>query len=67
MQEYLNLVDWKGLELTSTEKRCKTSVKKFERSQTVLPEWIELKEALAKIQAERGNQTSDDRGSDDMT
>jgi len=28
---------------------------------------IELKEALAKFQAERGNATSDDKGSDDMT
>jgi len=35
MQEYLNLVDWKGLELLSTERRCKASVKKFERSPTV--------------------------------
>ena len=60
MQEYLNLVDWKGLEL-------KASVKKFERSPTVLAQWIELKETLAKFQAERGNQTSDDKGSDDMT
>jgi len=31
------------------------SVKKFERSPTVLAEWIELKENLAKFQAERGN------------
>jgi len=67
MQEYLNLVDWKGLELLSTEKRCKASVKKFERSPTVLAEWIELKETLAKFQAESGNETSDDKGSDDMT
>jgi len=67
MQEYLNLVDWKVLELPSTEKRCRTSVKKFERSQTVLAEWIELKETLAKFQAERGDETSDDKGSDDMT
>jgi len=67
MQEYLNLVDWKGFELTSTEKRCKASVKKFERSPTVLAEWIELKETLAKFQAERGNETSDDKGSNDMT
>jgi len=43
MQEYLNLVDWKGLELPFTEKRCKASVKKFERSPTLLAEWIELK------------------------
>jgi len=55
MQEYLNLVDCKGLELPSTEKRCKASVKKFERSPTVLAECIELKETLAKFQAERGD------------
>jgi len=67
MQEYLNLVDWKGLELQSTQRRCKASAKKFERSPTVLAEWIEPKETLAKFQAERGNETSDDKGSDDMT
>ena len=49
MQEYLNLVDWKGLELPSTEKRSKASVKKFERSPTVLSQCIELKETLAKF------------------
>jgi len=38
MQEYLNLVDWKGLELPSTERRCKASVNKFERFPTVLAE-----------------------------
>jgi len=63
MQEYLNLVDWKG----PTEKRCKASVKKFKRSPSVLAEWIEMKETLAKSQAERGNETSDDKGSDDIT
>ena len=57
----------KGLELLSTERRCKASVKKFERSPTVLAEWIELKETLAKFQAERGKETSEDTGSDDMT
>jgi len=67
MQEYLNLVDWKGLEVPSTERRCKPSVMKFERSPTVLAEWVELKETLAKFQAKRGNETSDDKGSDDMT
>jgi len=67
MQEYLNLVIWKGLETPSTERRCKVSAKKFERSPTVLAEWIELKETLAKFQAERGNETSDDKGSNDMT
>jgi len=67
MQENLNLVDWKGLELPSPEKRCKASVRIFERSPTVLAEWIELKETLAKFQAERGNDTSDDKGFDDMT
>ena len=53
--------------LPSTEKRCKASVKKFEHSPTVLAEWIEVKETLAKSQAERGNETSDDKGSNDMT
>jgi len=43
MQEYLNLMDWKGLELPSTDKRGKAIVKKFERSSTMLAEWIELK------------------------
>jgi len=52
MQEYLNLVNWKGLELPSTERRCKAIVKKFERYPTVLAKWIELKEILAKFQAE---------------
>jgi len=33
----------------------------------VLAEWIKLKETLAKFQADRGNETSDDKGSDDMT
>ena len=32
-----------------------------------MAEWIELKETLATFQAERGNETSDDKGSDDMT
>jgi len=32
-----------------------------------LAEWIELIQALTKFQAERGNETSDDKGSDDMT
>ena len=38
VQEYLNLVDWKGLGLPTTEKGCKASVKKFERCPTVLAE-----------------------------
>ena len=67
MQEYLNLVDWKGLGLPSIEKWCKVSVKKFERFPTVVAEWIKLKETLAKFQAEGGNETSDNKGSDDMT
>ena len=55
-----------GLELPSTERRCKASAKKFERSPTVLAERIELKETLVKCQAERSNETLDDKGSDDM-
>jgi len=56
MQEYLDVVDWKGLELPSTERRCKASVKKFQRSSTVWAKWIELKETVAKFQAETGKQ-----------
>jgi len=67
MQDDLNLVDWNNLDLLSTEKRCKASVKIFERSPTVWAEWIELKETLAKFQADRGKETRDDKGSDDMT
>jgi len=61
--EKLNLVDWKGLELPSTERRFKASVKKFERSPTLLAEWIDLRETFSNFQAERGNETSDDKGS----
>jgi len=69
MQEYLNLVDSIGLQLLSTETRCKASVKKFQRSPKVWAEWIELpvKETLAKFQAERVKETPDDKGSDNMT
>jgi len=66
MQAYINLVHWKGLDLLSTEKRCKASVERFECSPTVWAEWTELKENLAKFQAETGKQTSDDKESDDM-
>ena len=33
----------------------------------MLAEWIEVKETLAKFQAEKGNETSNNKGSDDMT
>jgi len=48
---------------------CCGQVKRLSRKAypTVLAEWIELKETLAKFQAEKGNETSDDKGSDDMT
>jgi len=62
-----HLVDWKDLKLPSTGRKCKVSVKKFERSPTVSAEWIELKETLAKFQAESGRETSDDKGSDAVT
>jgi len=67
MQEYLHLVDWKDFELLSAERRCNASVKKLERSPMVWAEWIELKQTLAKFQAGRGKETSDNKGSDDMT
>jgi len=64
MQECLNVVDRKGLRLTlpSTERRCKASVKKFERSPTMLAEWIELKETLAKFQAREAMRRQTTRG-----
>jgi len=58
MHEYTNLVDWKGLELSSNKKaliiitreKMQTVIqKKFERSQTVWAEWIELEKSLAKF------------------
>ena len=67
LQEYLSRVDWKGHDLSSSERECKASVKKIERSPTAWAEWIEQKETLTKFQAERGKKTSDDKGSDDMT
>jgi len=67
MQKHLNRIDWEGLELPSTDRRCNPSVKKFECFSTVLSEWIELKETLANIQSESGKETSDETGSDDMT
>jgi len=67
MHKYLNLLDWKSLELSSTQRKCKAGVKKYKRSTTVWAEWIKLKETLAKFQAERGKETSDNKGSDDMT
>jgi len=67
MQEYLSLVDWKGLKLPLIERRYKAIVKKFERSPTVWAKCNKVKETLAKLQAERGRETSDDKGSGDTT
>jgi len=67
VQEYLNLVDWKGLELSSIEKRCKASVKKFERSSTAWADWIELKEEFSrsfKRREARRSQSDDKRSTD---
>jgi len=36
-------------------------------TQFLMQEYLNLVETLAKFQAERGNETSDDKGSDDMT
>jgi len=47
--------------------KVQSECQKIQRFPTVFAEWIELKETLAKFQAERGNETSDDKGSDDMT
>ena len=58
----LNLVDWKGLEIPSTQRRCKASVKKVERSPSVLAEWIELKETLAKFKLREAMRHQTTRG-----
>jgi len=63
MQEYLNLVDWNYYQQRKGAKR----VSRNSSAPQVLAEWIELKKTLAKFQAERGNETSDDKGSDDLT
>jgi len=42
--EYLNLVDWKGLELSSKlKKECTESVENIERFPTAWSEWVKLK------------------------
>jgi len=51
----------------AAERRCKASAKRFERSRTALAEWTELKETLTKFLAARGKETSDDKGSNDVT
>ena len=53
--------------LVPEKMRWATTTRCIERSPTVLAEWNELKETFAKFQAERGNETSDDMGSNDMT
>jgi len=52
---------------TINTEKMQNECQKIKRSSTVLAEWIELKEALAKFQAERCKETSDDKGSDEVT
>jgi len=51
----------------ANRQKVQCECQKIERSPTVWAEWIELKKYFAKFQAERGKETSDDKGSDDMT
>jgi len=66
MQEYLNRINWKGIELSSIQRRCKASVEKFEHSPTAWAEWIEVKETLSMSQAARGKETSEQKGSNNV-
>jgi len=49
MQQYFELVDWKGLKLPSAERRQRDSLKSFERSVEVWKDWIRLKKELATL------------------
>jgi len=49
LQEYPNLVDYKGIELPLQREGVKQVSKKFELSPTMWAEWIELRETLAKF------------------
>ena len=60
LQEYLNLLDWRGLELSSTGKMCKTSVKRFERPPVVWAAWIKLKETLVECRRTRDAEEGDE-------
>ena len=60
LQEYLNLVDWRGLELSSTGKMCKTSVKRFECSVAVWAAWIKLTETLLECRRTRDEEEWDE-------
>ena len=62
MQGYLNLGDWRGLELPSNDKRRKESIKLFELSTSVWTNWANLKETLADLQPET---EGDEEGTED--
>ena len=49
MQQYFELVDWKGLKLLSAERRQRDSLKSFERSEEVWKDWIHLDKELATL------------------
>ena len=63
MQEYLNLGDWRGLELPSNDKRRKESVKLFELSTSVWTNWANLKETLAGLQTAGDEEGQEDNSS----
>ena len=63
MQEYLNLGDWRGLELPSNDKRRKESVKLFDLSTSVWTDWANLKETLAGLQTAGDEEGQEDNSS----
>ena len=51
----------------SSHNQQREGAKRSSRNSSAWAEWIELIETLAKFQAERGKETSDDKGSNDIT
>ena len=67
MQEYLNLVDWMASSYHQQKEGANRVSKNSSAPQRCGQNGLKRKETLAKSQAERGKETSDDKGSDDMT
>jgi len=63
MQKHLNLADWRGLALPSTDKRRKESVKSFEHLPSVWTDRAKLKETLATLQTAENEEEADGKSS----
>jgi len=49
MQQYFELVDWRGLKLPSAERRQRNSLQSFESSVEVWKDWIRLEKELVTL------------------